>query len=291
MKSTPYFGRIFFTLAMVICAGVLSLHLWDYYMEAPWTRDGRICVDVVNLSADVSGLVSDVLVQDNQAVYKGDVLYRIDRARFELAVEQTKARVSSTQAELKLAQSNLDRYQKLLATAAVPRQQLEQVETAHKQAVAAYDQARADYDLAVYNLKCTEIKAPVNGIVTNLSLWPGSYIKAGEPSIALINTDSFYVAGYFEEIKLERIHVGDSAIVSPMGSPLTLNGHVESITYGINDRERGQDSLLVDINPTFSWVRLAQRIPVRIHLDSVPQSVRLVAGRTVSVAIVESNGS
>ena len=286
MKNSPYLGRILFTLAMVACAGVLSQHLWDYYMEAPWTRDGRICVDVVNLSPDVSGLVSDVPVQDNQPVHKGDVLFRIDRARFTLAFEQTKARVAGTRAELKMAQNNLERYQKLLATAAVTRQQLEQVETAYKQATAAYDQARADHDLAAYNLTCTEIKAPVN-----LSLWPGSYVKSGESAMALINTDSFYVAGYFEEIKLERIHIGDAAIVSPMGSSLSLNGHVESITYGINDRERGRDSLLVDINPTFSWVRLAQRIPVRIHLDSVPQAVKLVAGRTVSVAIVEGSGT
>ncbi|WP_321531498.1 HlyD family secretion protein [uncultured Desulfuromonas sp.] len=291
MKISPYFGRILFTLAMVACAGVLSLHLWDYYMEAPWTRDGRICVDVVNLSADVSGLVSAVLVQDNQSVHKGDVLFRIDRARFALAFKQTKARVASTQAELEMAQNNLARYQKLLATAAVTRQQLEQVETAYKQATAAYDQACADHDLAAYNLTCTEIKAPVNGIVTNLSLWPGSYVKSGESAMALINTDSFYVAGYFEEIKLERIHIGDAAVISPMGSSLSLDGHVESITYGINDRERDRDSLLVDINPTFSWVRLAQRIPVRIHLDSVPQAVKLVAGRTVSVAIIESSGT
>ena len=128
--------------------------------------------------------------------------------------------------------------------------------------------------------------APVNGIVTNFDLLPGRYVNAGAGVFALIDSDSFRIEGYFEETKLGRIHVGETATVKLIGDPHELSGHVESIASGIEDQNRSTSSdLLASVNPTFSWVRLAQRIPVRIKLDNVPGDVSLVSGRTATVSI------
>ncbi|MDK2857812.1 MAG: hypothetical protein PWQ89_931 [Verrucomicrobiota bacterium] len=282
-----YSGRILLTVAMVACAAVLGGNLWNYYMAAPWTRDGRICSDVVKIAPDVSGLVSEVLVRDNQRVHKGDILFRVDPVRFELAFRQAQAQLTGARAALEMAQHDLARYQAAVKTSAISLQQLEQAETTLEQASSNYNQALANRDLARLNLDRSAIKAPVNGIINNFSLKPGDYAATGVLALVLIDTDSFYVSGYFEETKLERIHIGDAAVISPMGSKGSIQGHVESIAFGIHDRERDPTGVLINVTPTFSWVRLAQRVPVRIHIDSVPDSVRLISGRTVNVKIIE----
>ena len=131
------------------------------------------------------------------------------------------------------------------------------------------------------------IHASVNGVVTTFYLRPGDYVTAGHPIAALVDTDSFYVEGYFEETKLPRIHPGDRATVRLMGAADVLDGTVLGIAGGVFDRQRsiGRD-LLPNIDPTFTWVRLAQRIPVRIKLGEVPPSTHLVAGRTATVTIL-----
>lgn len=285
-KLFAHSGRVFLTLVMVTMAGLLGWHLWDYYMNAPWTRDGKIRADVVRLAPDVSGLVSEVLVHDNQDIKQGDVIFRIDQARYKLALQQAEAKLASSKAALDMANRDLTRYRKLNDTT-VTQQKMEQIETTTMQVEATYRQAELDHDLASLNLERSSVKAPVNGVITNFSLQPGDYVTTGSAVTALVDTDSFYVSGYFEENKLERINIGDPVVIDVMGSKLKLKGQVEGIAGGIEDRERSDStSLLANVSPTFNWVRLAQRVPVRVKLEDVPQGVHLVAGRTVSVSVV-----
>ena len=270
------------TVAIALAAGYA---LWDYYIDAPWTRDGKVRADIVAVAPDVSGLVTEVLVHDNQRVRKGDVLFRIDPDRFDLALRQAEAIVAGKQASLEQAQLDYQRYDKL-SDVAVSDQRRELAKATAEEAKAAYDQAVADRDLAKLNRVRAEVRASVNGLITNMDLQPGAYVSVGHGVTALIDEDTLRVEGYFEETKLPRIKVGDTATVHLIGERSLLTGHVESIAGGIDDRERSSGSnLLANVNPTFSWVRLAQRIPVRIALDTPPKGVDLVAGRTATVEI------
>ncbi|MBR0797673.1 HlyD family secretion protein [Bradyrhizobium jicamae] len=288
MKGTlAWLGRVAVTLVAIVAALAVARGLWIYYMESPWTRDGRVRADVIQVAPDVSGFVTDVLVKDNQKVHRGDVLFRIDRARFALALQTADAAVAGHKATLDQANSDLKRYSSL-TTDAVSQQKQEQILATQLQAKAAYDQAVADRAVAQLNLDRSEVHASVNGTITNMDLRPGAYVTAGKGVMALVDTDTLHVEGYFEETKLARIHVGDKAEVRLMGEPVRLTGHVESIAAGIEDRDRGEGaSLLANVNPTFSWVRLAQRVPVRIALDPVPDNVALVAGRSATVEVLK----
>jgi multidrug resistance efflux pump len=279
-------GRFAVTAITVVIAAIVGWQLWLYYLEAPWTRDGRVRADVVQVSADVSGLVSDVLVHDNQSVKQGQVLFRIDPARFQIALRDAQASVDSKLAASQEAERETNRYNRLNALS-VSEEQQQQRSSASIEADAAYRQALASRDVAALNLARSEVRAPVNGFVTNFDMRPGDYVDAGKPLFALIDSDSFYVDGYFEETKLPRIKVGDPARVYLVGERAVIEGHVESIAGGIADRERqGSADLLANVNPTFSWVRLAQRVPVRIALDHVPAGMRLVTGRTATVVVL-----
>ena len=277
--------RLSVTLITVVIAVLVGWQLWIYYMDAPWTRDGRVRADVVAVAPDVSGLVTDVLVHDNQEVNAGDVLFRIDRDRFALALRQAEANVAGRKAALDLASADLRRYQQL-SDNVVSREKLEQVQATQQQAQAAYDQSFADRDVAQLNLTRSEVKASVPGTVTNVDLRPGTYVAAGKGVMALVDRDTIHVDGYFEETKLPRIKTGDPVRVHLMGQNVDLTGHVESIATGIEDRERSEGAnLLANVNPSFTWVRLAQRIPVRVKLDPVPEGVQLIAGRTATVEV------
>jgi RND family efflux transporter MFP subunit len=277
-------SRVLVTLLVITAAAFVGWQLWDYYMRAPWTRDGRVRADVVGVAPDVSGMVAAVLVQDNEKVVQGQVLFRLDQARFTLALRQAEAAVANSQAVLDQARRDVERYGHL-AEDVVARQKQEQVATTAAQARAALRLAEADRDLAALNLARSEIRAPVAGVITNLTLRPGDYVTAGRAVTALVDDASFYVAGYFEETKLARIRVGDRVEVRLMGGGATFGGRIESIAAGIEDRERS-DGLLANVNPTFAWVRLAQRVPVRVALDPLPDGVRLVAGQTATVSVL-----
>jgi RND family efflux transporter MFP subunit len=269
----------------VALAVVVGLALWDFYLEAPWTRDGRVRADVVAVAPDVSGLVTEVLVKDNQNVRRGDVLFRIDPERFSLALRQAEAVVVGKKAAAEQTELDDERYNKLNELS-VTQQKVEQVRATAQEARAAYDQAVADRDLAKLNLTRSEVRASVNGRITNMDLQPGAYVSVGHGVMALIDEDTLRVEGYFEETKLPRIHVGDKATIRLAGENSLLSGRVESIAGGIEDRERSPGAtLLANVNPTFSWVRLAQRIPVRIVLDPLPAKDILVSGRTATVEI------
>jgi multidrug resistance efflux pump len=279
--------RLLLTLVIVGAASVAGIRLWDYYLQAPWTRDGRVRADVVTITPDVAGLVANVLVTDNQHVKRGDVLFRLDPARFQLAVALADAMVAERKAVSDEAERETQRYQSL-TNISVSRQVQEQKAAAAAEALAQYRQAAADRAIALLNLERAQVVSPVDGIVTNVSLEPGDYVTQGHGVMALIDTATLRVEGYFEETKLPRIHIGAPVLVHLMGERGTLRGHVTSIAAGIADRERSDSAdLLANVNPTFSWVRLAQRIPVRVKLDDAPAALNLVLGRTATVAIVE----
>ncbi|MBO0905059.1 efflux RND transporter periplasmic adaptor subunit [Jiella sonneratiae] len=278
--------RTLFTLTVFAIALGVGWNLWTGYVDTPWTRDGHVRADVVAVAPDVTGPVADVLVKDNQTVHAGDVLVRIDPERFKIALDLADASLADKTAALDQAKRDAARYHKLKNGPAVSQQAIEQADLALRQAGAAYQEAKSQRDLAALNLKHTAIVAPANGVVTNLSLDPGDYVAAGSGVMALVDTDSLRVEGYFEENQLPNIAVGDAVDVELMGRKDTLRGHVESIAAGIEDRERTDGSnLLADVTPTFSWVRLAQRVPVRIALDDVPAPANLVAGLTATVTV------
>lgn len=273
------------TVIIALLGAVVLWYFYSYYTYAPQTRDGKIRADVVSLAADVSGRVEAVYVRDNERVRRGDLLFTVDKVRLTNALEQAQAAVATAQAIRNAAERENRRYASL--GDAGSKQQRDERRSKAEEARAKYAQTIADQDLARINLERAQVRSPVNGIVTNFSLRPGAYATAGQPLIALVDSDSFYVAGYFEETKLARIQPGAHAILHVMGEDRTLSGHVESLSAGIEDRERtaSSNTLLANINPTFSWVRLAQRVPVRIAIDEVPQGVELIAGRTVTVTL------
>jgi multidrug resistance efflux pump len=279
-------ARVAVTLAVVACAVLAARWLWDRYQVAPWTRDGRVRADVVQVSPDVSGLVTEVRVRDNQPVRRGQVLFVLDRPRYQLALAQAESTVASQEAQLAEAEREDRRNRALGDLVAVETTQ--QGASRVDQLKAALQQAIANRDLARLNLERTTVRAAVDGSVTNLELRPGDYLTAGRPAMAVIDAATLHVDGYFEETKLERVHVGERAQVRLMGVQEDLFGRVESIAGGIEDRERGPSGdLLANVNPTFSWVRLAQRIPVRVVLDRVPPNIGLIVGRTATVTVLE----
>ncbi|MCJ2051280.1 HlyD family secretion protein [Methylobacterium sp. J-070] len=278
-------GRLLVTLGMVAAALIVGLALWDYYMDAPWTRDGRVRADVVAVAPDVSGLVTEVLVADNQLVRRGDVLFRIDPDRFRLGLRQAEAMVEGRRATAEQAAADHARYAKL-SDAAVSQQKVEAAKAADLSAQAAYEQAVADRDLAKLNLDRSAVRAAVSGRIANMELRPGAYVTTGRGVMALIDSDTVRIEGYFEETKLPRIRVGAPVTVQLMGDDGVLKGRVASIAGGIAETGRSDaTNLLANVNPTFSWVRLAQRIPVRITLDGGTTDPRLVSGRTATVSI------
>ncbi|MDE1993481.1 MAG: HlyD family secretion protein [Rhizobiaceae bacterium] len=278
-------GRVGVTLVVLVVAAGCGWRLWNYYMDAPWTRDGHVRADIIGVTPDVSGLVQEVLVHDNQTVHKGDVLLRIDPQRFTLALQQAEAAVAGEKASLDQAERDSARYQQLGKDIA-SQAKVEQAQLAQATAEAAYQQALANRDVARLNLDRSEIHASANGIITNMDLNPGDYVTAGKAVMALVDSDSMHIEGYFEETKLPGIQLGAPVEIRLMGQMAVINGHVESIAGGIEDRERSDGSnLLADITPTFSWVRLAQRIPIRIALDHVPDGLRLVPGQTATVMV------
>jgi len=281
--------RFALTGLMAAIALWASYKLWDYYFDEPWTRDGHVRADVVPVAPDVSGFVTEVLVKDDQQVHRGDVLFRIDRARYDIAVKQAEAEVLGKHAALVDANADLKRYSALTPGVAVTTQRLDQVVATQGSSQAAYDLAVADLALAKLNLERSEVRASVNGVVTNNELRPGTYLTPGKGVMALVDSDTLRVEGYFEENKLQRIHVGDAVNVRLLGSNHTLHGRVEGVAAGIEDRDRSSGAnLLANVNPTFNWVRLAQRIPVRVTLDNASERNELVAGATATVEVLGS---
>lgn len=273
---------------LVVGAGAYAgWFLWTNYLLSPETRDGRVTADIVTVAPEVSGRVVELRVVENQNVDAGDVLFVIDPRQFEIAVQDAEANLAHADAIRQLHQSEAKRRRNLPA-GAVSAEDRQNAELNAAAAEAAYQQAEAVLARAKLNLEWTTVRARVPGYVTNRMLDLGDYVNAGQAVLAIVDRTSFRVDGYFEETRLRRIRVGAPARVYLMAGGPPITGRVASIARGIGDSENPTGpELLLDVKPTFQWVRLAQRIPVRIALDAPPDGVPLAAGMTASVVVDE----
>jgi multidrug resistance efflux pump len=346
-------------LVVLVAAAAVAFKFWDY-IENPWTRDGQVRANVIQVAPRVSGPIVKLAVVDNQFVKAGDLLFEIDPRTYKAAldqahakldetrddlndleqqvnvaqaaleqsssqIEQAESAVESAEAEAVRAQADFDRAAKLVKKGDIAKRQFDQTDASNKVAKADLDKAesrlmqaqsaklqaqaelaRAKADLgapgeenaqlrgakaaletAKLNLEFTQVKASVDGYVTNLTLRLGSQAVANQPALALVDTDSYWVHGFFRETEVGRIEPGNQAVITLMSYPAApLTGVVDSIGWGIaqQDGSTGQD-LLPTVNPTFEWIRLAQRVPVRVHLEQVPDEVKLRVGTTASVLV------
>jgi len=259
--------------------------MWDAYMGTPWTRDGTVRAYVVTMAPEVAGRIVELPVKDNQFVHKGDLLMVIDPTDYRIVVSLAEAAVRQAQVNAANVKREAER-RRQLTTLAVTVEEQQTYETNALSADAQLQQAQARLDQARVNLERTQIHAPVNGWVTNLLAQLGDYANVGTNTISLVDADSFWVDGYFEETNLAPIRVGDPASIKLMGYPQIVRGHVDSIARGINvANSQPNQQGLATVNPIFTWVRLAQRIPVRIRIDEIPDGVVLSAGMTATVQI------
>ena len=281
MKTIKYFS----TLVIFAAALIVGWLLWNYYMQSPWTRDGKVRAEQVSITPQVSGTITQLNIEDNQFVKAGTILFTIDSTPYHIAQLNAQAQLAQSQSELSKASNEANRRKNL------PRNYIsaEDMDTANinvKAAQAAVKAAEATVEQAKWQISQTTVTAPVDGWVTNLSTRTGNYATAGQPVFALVDSHSFYIVGYFEETKLRHIQPGDLAEIVLYSGHVPLSGKVQSIGRAIYDQSVESDSdLVADIKPNVPWVRLAQRVPVRIQLNQIPQGITLVSGTTCTVSI------
>jgi len=280
-------SRVAVTLVVVAVAAVIGWQLWTYYTLSPWTRDARILANVVHVAPDVSGPISAIHVKDNQKVAKGDLLFEIDPERFQAALDHAQADVAMRTAALQLARENARRFDtppgenSLGAAMEIGAQWT----TAVTEAEAALLAAEASRAVAQINMRRSKVHAPASGHVTNLTTVAGDFASTGKGVLALVDPESFYVYGYFMETKLPQIQEGARARVELMAGNVVLEGVVEGVSRAIANPDDAR-GLLADVNPQFSWIRLAQRIPVRVKLGELPQGVSLSSGMSATVVVL-----
>ncbi len=283
LKSLKYFS----TLLVLAVAVVAAWWMWNYYMQTPWTRDGKIRAEQVSITPQVSGTITALAVKDNQFVKAGQLLFRIDDTPYHIAVLNAEAQLAKAHTDLAKASDEASRRRRLSQNY-ISAEDLDTANIGVKAAQAGVAIAEAQLAQAKWQLAQTTVSAPVDGWVTNLSARTGNYATTGQPIFALVDSHSFYAMGYFEETKLRHIHEGATAKIVLYSSNVTLQGHVSSIGRAIYDQSVETDSGLVpDIKPSVPWVRLAQRVPVRIQFDKLPDNLTLVSGTTCTVAIGE----
>lgn len=281
LKTLKYFSSLL-VLALALVAG---WWLWNFYMQSPWTRDGKVRAEQVSITPQVSGSITSLLVKDNQRVKAGDVLFRIDETPFHIAVLNAQAQLAKAQSDLAKANNEANR-RRHLPQNFISAEDLDTANINVKAMKASVEVAEATLKQAQWQLTQTVVKAPVDGWVTNLSTREGNYATQGQPVFALVDSHSFYVVGYFEETKLRHIRDGAPAQITLYSGSTRLQGHVSSIGRAIYDQSVETDSGLVpDIKPNVPWVRLAQRVPVRVEFDKLPADITLVSGTTCTVSI------
>jgi len=281
LKSLKYFSTLL-VLAVALAAG---WWLWNFYMQAPWTRDGKVRAEQVSITPQVSGSITELNIKDNQLVKAGDILFRIDETPYKIAVLNAQAQLARAQTDLSKANNEANR-RRHLSKSYISAEDLDTANINVKAMQASVNAAEAALEQAQWQLSQTQVKAPVDGWITNLSTRTGNYASAGQPLFALVDSHSFYVVGYFEETKLRHIREGAAAQIVLYSGNITLQGHVSSIGRAIYDQSVETDSgLVADIKPNVPWVRLAQRVPVRIQFDALPADVTLVSGTTCTVSI------
>lgn len=277
-------ARYAITILLVIIAVVIIFRAWVFYTESPWTRDARFAADVVAISPDVTGLITEVPVHDNQLVKKGDTLFVVDRPRYQKALDQAQADVEYYQALVSEKRREAGRRNQL-GTSAMSREAIEQSNNDLQTSEHQLAKSVATRDLAKIDLERTTVKAPSDGWVTNLNVYQGEFITRGSVAVALVQEHSFYVLAYLEETKLHGVEKGFRAEVTPLGSNIVLRGTVDSVAAGVTNSSSSVDSKgMATVDSNLEWVRLAQRVPVRIRLDQQPGN-RFPAGTTATVVI------
>jgi multidrug resistance efflux pump len=278
--------RYLATGVLVVAAVVAARYGWLVYVTSPWTRDGTIRVQVANVAPQINGRIVEVRTYDNQHVHKGDILYVIEKFDFEVALENAKATILSRQADLEVKKAQNAR-RAILTTLSTSIEEKQIFDGNAKTADAALLSAKAALAQADINLQRTEVRSPVDGYVTNLLMRVGDSARVGVPNVSVIDEHSYWIDAYFEETKIANIHVGDDVEATLLGYEMPIKGRIESITGGISAANAASSTQgLPNVDPVFTWVRLAHRIPVRIRIDQVPQDVPLIAGMTCSVSVV-----
>src|SRR5882757_6976273 len=273
------------TLLIFVLAVLAALIIWDFYVTAPWTRDGSVRVQVASIAPQVSGQITEVRIVDNQYVHQGDVLYVIDPFDFQVVLDTDKTQLRQKAADVQVKRMQAERRQHLSNLATTPEEQQLYVGNAIE-AQAAFDAAQQQVAQADINLKRTQVRSPVNGYVTNLLMRVGDYAHAGATNISVIDADSYWIDGYFEETKMAHVCVGDRAEAALMGYRDPIVGRVQTVTRGISVSNAAPSTQgLPNVNPVYTWVRLAQRVPVRIRITDVPAGIPLVSGMTATVTI------
>lgn len=281
LKTVKYFS----TIIVAVIAVLAGWWMWNYYMQSPWTRDGKIRAEQVSITPQVSGSITALNVKDNQFVKAGDVLFAIDKTPFRIAELNAQAQLEKALSDLAKANNEANR-RRHLSQNYISAEDLDTANLNVKAMQASVEAAQATLRQAQWQLTQTDVKAPVDGWVTNLSTRSGDYASTGKPLFALVDSRSFYVMGYFEETKLRHIREGAPAIITLYSGNIKLQGHVSGIGRAIYDQSVESDSgLIPDIKPNVPWVRLAQRVPVRIEFNHLPPDVTLVSGTTCSVSI------
>lgn len=345
---------------IAVAVTLVLVKYWDYVVN-PWTRNGQVQANVIQIAPRVSGPIVELPIRDNQLVKAGDLLFEIDPRTFQASLDQARAQldqmggniealdnkvaaakagVAESQATIEQARSEIaeavaniskykadyERFQYLLDKEATSQMtvdhakaryevsvqqkisaeaKLRQAQASLAESEASLAEARAQLvslgktnpqiraavaavRQAELNLEFTKVKAPVDGYVTNLDLRLGSQAVANQPALALVDVSSYWVYGFFRETSIAPMRRGDRAIVTLMTYPDTpIKGHVDSIGWGIAQQDGATGSeLLPNVNPTFEWIRLAQRVPVRVHLTDVPKRVKLRVGTTCSVLVM-----
>ncbi|MBU9845949.1 p-hydroxybenzoic acid efflux pump subunit AaeA [Rahnella ecdela] len=277
--------RYAITLILVVLAVIAIFKAWAFYTESPWTRDAKFTADVVSIAPDVTGLITDVPVIDNQLVKKGQILFKIDQPRYQQALDEANADVAYYQALAAEKKREAGRRVKL-GVQAMSQEEIDQANNVLQTAEHQLAKAQAARDLAVLDLERTVVVAPADGWVTNLTVHPGNYINRGSTAVALVKKNSFYILAYLEETKLPGLNKGDRAEITPLGSNRIMHGTVDSVAAAVtNSSSSAATNGLATIDSNLEWVRLAQRVPVKILLDDEDQQHPYPAGTTATVVI------
>ncbi|MGF1744799.1 HlyD family secretion protein [Vibrio minamisatsumaniensis] len=283
--------RYLITLLLVIAASFVVYRYYQSYSSNPWTRDGQVSAYIISITPRVTGQVTKVHIEDNTQVAKGDLLFEIDPSIYQAAYNKALATQKQARALLAKAKNEEQRALNLekRTPGAMPVLTLNNLNNAVETNAANVALAKANVEEAHLNLEYTKVYAPTNGYITNLNLREGSQVVANTPVVALIDEDSFWIEGYFKETDLVNVSPNDKALVTlMMHNNIQLEGHIKSIGFGIatQDGSTGHD-LLPNVNPNFQWIRLAQRIPIKVALDNVPKDLQLRVGMTASIKIIK----
>jgi len=283
--------KILLNLTIFGLAAYFGYEKYEAYFNNPWTRDGQVRAQVIQVSPRVSGMVTNIVVVDNQFVKKGELLFEIDPSSFEIQIAQTKAELKREQANFRGIKVEYERVKQIAKKdqGAVSQKDLTRHEANYYKSLASIDILNEKINTARLNLTFTKVYATVDGYVSNINFQIGSQAVANQPILALVDANSFWVFGYFRENMIGDVKIGDNAKITLMAyKDIPISGKVESIGWGIapSDGNPGVN-LLPSIKPVFQWIRLAQRIPVRIKLDKVPEEVELRFGLSASVMVLQ----